>query len=137
MDDITSLTKEEENKRQQIAKEKIPQKRKRQAGSVSNTEVDQVRGTLPKAIRKESILDARIHQVISGEKLNGDTINLYFHYLRKNYAASEVNTVGFGSTYFYLSLERGDYAYRKYIGKKSLWEYENVMIPVHLPREEH
>lgn len=39
MDDITSLTKEEENKRQQIAKEKIPQKRKRQAGSESNTEV--------------------------------------------------------------------------------------------------
>ena len=75
VDDITSLTKEEEHKRQQIAKEKIPQKRKRQAGSVSNTEVDQVRGTLPKAIRKESILDARIHQVISGEKLNGDTIN--------------------------------------------------------------
>ena len=60
MDDITSLTKEEENKRQQIAKEKIPQKRKRQAGSESNTEVDQVRGTLPKAIRKESILDASI-----------------------------------------------------------------------------
>ena len=43
MDDITSLTKEEENKRQQIAKEKIPQKRKRQAGSESNTEVEQER----------------------------------------------------------------------------------------------
>ena len=68
MDDITSLTKEEENKRQQIAKEEIPQKRKRQAGSESNTEVDQVRGTFPKAIRKESILDASIHQVICGEK---------------------------------------------------------------------
>ena len=54
MDDIISLTKEEENKRQQIAKEKTPQKRKRQAGSESNTEVDQVRETLPKTIRKES-----------------------------------------------------------------------------------
>ena len=75
--------------------------------------------------------------MISGEKLNGDTINFYFHYLRKNYATSEVNTIGFGSTYFYPSLERGDDAYRKYIGKKSVWEYENVMIPVHLPREEH
>ena len=26
---------------------------------------------------------------------------------------------------------------RKYIDKTSLWEYENVMIPVHLPREKH
>ena len=137
MDDITSLTKEEENKRQQIAKEKIPQNRKRQAGSESNTEVDEVRGSLPKAIRKESILDASIHQVISGEKLNGDTINFYFHYLRKNYATSKVNTVGFGSTYFFPSLKRGDDAYRKYSGKKSLWEYEYVMIPVQLPHEAH
>ena len=63
VDDIASLTKEEENKRQQMAKERIPQKRKRQAGSESNTEVDQVRGTLQKAIRNESILDASIHQV--------------------------------------------------------------------------
>lgn len=137
MDNITSLTKEEENKRQQIAIEKIRRNRKRQAGSESNTEVDQVRGSLPKAIRKESILDARTHQVISDEKLNGDTINFYFHYFRKNYATSEVNTVSFGSTYFYPPLERGDDAYRTYIGRKSLWEYENVMIPVHLPREEH
>ena len=78
-------------------------------------------------------MDASIHQVISGEKLNGDTINFCFHYLRQNYATSAVNTVGFGSTYFYPSLEHGDDAYRKYIGKKSLWEYQNVMIPVHLP----
>ena len=56
--------------------------------------------------------------MISGEKLNGDTINFYFHYLRKNYATSEVNTVGFGRIYFYPSLEHGDDAYRKYIGKK-------------------
>ena len=63
-------------------------------------------------------MDAIIHQVISGE-------------------TSEVNTVGFGSTYFYPSLELGDDAYRKYIGKKSLWEYENITIPVHLPRDEH
>ena len=45
--------------------------------------------------------------------------------------------MGLGSTYFYPSLERGDDVYRKYIDKTSLREYENVMIPVHLPCEEH
>ena len=64
-------------------------------------------------------------------------LTVYFHYLRENYACSEVNTVGLGSTYFYPSLERGDDVYRKCIDKTSLWEYENVIIPVHLPREEH
>ena len=122
MDDVTSLTKEEENKRQQIAKEKIRQSRKRQAESEIHTETDQLRGSLPKASRKESVLDASIHQVFSGETLNGDTINFYFHYLRENYACLEVKTVGLGSTYFYPSLERGDDVYRKYIDKTSLWE---------------
>ena len=82
--------------------------RKRQAESEIHTETDQLRASLPKASRKESVLDASIHQVISGEKLNGDTINFYFHYLRENYACSEVNTVSLGRMYFYPSLERGD-----------------------------
>ena len=45
-----------------------------------------------------------------------------------------------GSSYFYPSLKRSDdnkERYRKYIGKQSLWEYEDVMIPVNLPREKH
>ena len=123
VDDVTSLTKEEENKRQQIAKEKIRQSRKREAESESHFESDKVRGLLQKASRKESVLDASIHQIISGEKLNGDPINFYFRYLSEIYAArSEVNLVGLGSSYLYPSLERGGDAYRKYIGNKSLWE---------------
>ena len=139
VDDVTSLTKEEENKRQQIAKENIRQSRKRlKAECESHFETDKVRGLLQKASRKESVLDASIHQIISGEKLNGDTINFYFDYLNENFAArSEVNLVGLGSSYLYPSLERGGDAYRKYISNKSLWEYENIMIPVHLPHEEH
>ena len=54
---------------------------------------------------------------MSCEKLNGDTINFYFHHLRKNYATSEVTPFGFGNMYFYPSLECGDDAYRRYIGK--------------------
>ena len=45
-----------------------------------------------------------------------------------------------GSSYLYPSLKRSDdnkERCRKYIGQKSLWENEDVMIPVHLPREKH
>ena len=115
MDDVTSLTKEEETKRQHIAREKVRQSRKRHAESLRHSETEKVRELLPKASRRESVLDASIYQVISGEKLNGDTINFYFRYLSENYALSEVNTVGLGSSYFYPSLERGGDEYRKYI----------------------
>ncbi len=47
VDDVTSLTKEEENERQEISKQKVRQSRKRQAGPESHTETDQVRGSLP------------------------------------------------------------------------------------------
>ena len=37
-----------------------------------------------------------------------------------------MNLVGLGSSYLYPSLERRGDAYRKYIGSKSLWEYQNI-----------
>jgi len=92
-----------------------------------------------KRANADSLLDASIDQVLSCTKLNGDTVNLYFDFLRE--ALDRENENLCLSSYFYPSLERnpqnGNPAYTKYIGKKSLWEYENVMIPVHLPQKEH
>ena len=93
MDDVTSLTKEEENKRQQIAKEKIHQSRKRQAESETHTETDQLRGLLPKASRKESVLDASIHQVFTRDNL----MQVYIVYAETMYTESTLTKHHCGS----------------------------------------
>lgn len=91
-------------------------------------------------LQNPSLLDTSIGQILSDEKLDGDTVNLYFQFLREKNTC-RMEDLCLGSSYFYpASLKRSDdnrERYRKYIGKKSLWEYEDVIIPVHLPRENH
>ena len=46
---------------------------------------------------------------------------------------------GFASSYFYPSLHRPveTSTYSKHIGNNALWEYEQLMVPIHLPSENH
>lgn len=76
---------------------------------------------------------------MSGEKLDGDTVNIYFDFLTLK-STSTTEKFCLGSFYFFfLSLQRqgNTLTYENYIGKKLLWEYINLMIPVHLPDERH
>ena len=72
-----------------------------------------------------SLLEASIDQIFSSEKLNGDTVNLYFDFLRNNRAFGGGNW-GFASSYFYPSLHRPveTSTYSKHIGNNALWEDE-------------
>lgn len=138
VDDVTSLTKEEENKRQRIAQEQSNRKRKTFADEPDHEKVaSKVKRTEAK-LQNPRLLDTSIDQILSDEKLDGDTVNLYFQFLREKNTC-RMEDLCLGSSYFYpASLKRSDdnrERYRKYIGKKSLWEYEDVIIPVHLPRE--
>lgn len=111
VDDVTSLTKED-------------------ASKVKRTEAQ---------FQNPSVLDISIDQILSAEKLNGDTVNLYFDFLREKHTCG-MEDLCLGSSYFYPSLKESDdnkERYRKYIEKKSLWEYEDVIIPVHLGLEKH
>ena len=80
VDDVTSLTKEEENDRQQrvkIASSKRNAKR---------TDHEDFPGESAKRARTNnaSLLEVCIDQIISFGKLTGDTVNLYFESLRNN-----------------------------------------------------
>ena len=76
--------------------------------------------------------------VLSFEKLKGDTINLYFDFLRQR-SLSKQESVSLASSYFYASLDKPENmsSYKNYVGKKPLQNYEHLIIPVHLPTEEH
>ena len=65
-------------------------------------------------------------------------MNLYFESLRNNQVFGE-GQWGFATSYFYPSLHRPveKTTYSKHIGNKTLWEYEQLMVPVHLPTEHH
>ena len=133
VDDVTSVTKEEENERQRIAQAKSRGKRNAtDHGGSPGKPIKRVR------IDNASLLEASIDQIMSSRKLNGDTVNLYFEFLRNNQAIGEGNW-GFVSSYFYPSLQRPveKTNYSKHIGNKSLWEYEELLVPVHLPSEKH
>lgn len=137
VDDITSLSKEEEKRRQDTAKEQNNKRKKvspdncTSASSIPNLKQ-------PKLTHDLSELDAGVSNVLSSEKLKGDTVNLYFDFLRQR-RLSEQKSVSLASTYFYASLEKPEKisSYKNYIGKDPLQNYENLLIPVHLPIEEH
>ena len=135
VDDVTSVTKEEENDRQQKAKSGSGRRNATCTGHYADSS-----GQPAKRARTDdvSLLETSIDQIISSQKLNGDTVNLYFDYLRNNRAFGEGNC-GFVSSYFYPSLHRPveTSTYSKHIGNNSLWEYEQLMVPVHIPTESH
>ena len=135
VDDVTSVTKEEENDRQQKAESDSG----RRNDTCTGHEADSP-GQPVKRARTDnaSLLEASIDQLFSSEKLNGDTVNLYFDFLRNNRAFGGGNWE-FSSSYFYPSLHRPveTSTYSKNIGNNALWEYKQLMVPVHLPTANH
>ena len=100
VDDVTSVTKEEENERKRIAQAKSRGKRNAtDHGGSPSKPIKRVK------INNARLLEASIDQIMSSRKLNGDTVNLYFEFLRNNQALGEGNW-GFASSYFYPSLQR-------------------------------
>ena len=77
VDDITSLTKEEEKQRQDNAKK---QNNKRKCLSPDNCTSTPSNSKHVKLTNDVSLLDASIANVLAFEKLKGDTINLYFDF---------------------------------------------------------
>lgn len=61
--------------------------------------------------------------VLSFEKLKGDTINLYFDFLRQR-SLSKQESVSLASSYFYASLDKPENmsSYKNYVGKKTIAE---------------
>ena len=135
VDDITSLTKEEEKRRQDTAKK---QNNKRKRLSPDNCTSTPSNSKHVKLTNDVSLLDASIANVLSFEKLKGDTINLYFDFLRQR-SLSKQESVSLASSYFYTSLDKPKNmsSYKNYVGKNPLQNYEHLIIPVHLPTEEH
>ena len=135
VDDVTLVTKEGENDRQQKAKGDSG----RRNDTCTGHEADSP-GQPVKQARTDnaSLLEASIDQMFSSEKLDGDTVNLYFDFLRNNRAFGGGNWE-FSSSYFYPSLHRPveTSTYSKNIGNNPLWEYKQLMVPVHLPTANH
>ena len=99
--DDTSLTKEEENDRQQRVKIASGKRNARR------TDHEDFPGESAKRARTNnaSLLEVCIDQIISFGKLTGDTVNLYFESLRNNQVFGE-GQWGFATSYFYPSLHR-------------------------------
>ena len=135
VDDVTSLTKEKDNERQQQAKIASGKQNARCC-----TDREDFPGESAKRTRTNnaSLLEVSIDQIISSGKLTGHTVNLYFESLRNNKVFGE-GKWGFATSYFYPSLHRRveKSTYSKNIGNKTLWECEQLMVPLHLPSEHH
>ena len=102
VDDVTSVTKEEENERQQKAKSDSG----RRNDTCTGHEADSPGQPAQRArTDNASLLKASIDLIFSSEKLNGDTVNLHFDFLR-NSRAFGGGSWGFASSYFYPSLHR-------------------------------
>ena len=134
-DDVTSVTKEE-NDQQQKAKSDSG----RQNATYTGHEADSP-GQPAKLSRTDnaSFLEASIDQIISSEKLYGDTFNLYIDILRNNRAFGEKNW-GVAKNFYPLSyrpVETSTYSKHILLGNSSWGEYEQLMVPVHLPTENH
>ena len=129
------MTKEEEKRRQDTAKK---QNNKRKCLSPDKCTSTPSNAKHVKLTNDVSLLDASIANVLSFEKLKGDTINLYFDFLRQR-SLSKQESVSLASSYFYASLDRPENmsSYKNYVGKNPLQNYEHLIIPVHLPTEEH
>ena len=131
--DVTSVTKEEENERQQKAKSNNGKRTTRFRDHKESIDQPAKRWT-----NNASLLEASINQKLSREKLNSDTINLYFEFLTNTEDIKGGNW-GVATSYFYPSLHRPieTSTYSKHVGNNTLWEYEKLMAPVHLPAEHH
>ena len=93
--DVTSVTKEEENERQQKAKSKNGKRTARFRDHKESIDQPAKRWT-----NNASLLEASINQKLSREKLNSDTIDLYFEFLTNTEDIKEGNW-GVATSYFY------------------------------------
>ena len=100
VDDVTLVTKEGENDRQQKAKGDSGRRNDTCTGHEADSPDQPVKQA---RTDNASLLEASIDQMFSSEKLDGDTVNLYFDFLRNNRAFGGGNW-GFASSYFYPSL---------------------------------
>ena len=86
VDDVTSLTKEDESKRQRIAHEQsCVGKRKTSAGEPDQEKAASKVKRTEAQLQNPSVLNTSIDQILSAEKLNGDNVNLYFDFLREKH----------------------------------------------------
>ena len=98
VDDVISVTKEEENERKQKAK---CYNGKRTARFRDHKEsIDQ---PAKRRTNNASLLEASINPILSREKLNGDTINLYFEFLTNTEVDIKEGNWGVATSYFYPS----------------------------------
>ena len=134
VDDITSLTKDEEKRRQDIAKKQNNKQKRLSPDNCTSTPSNSKHLKLTNDV---NLLDGSIANVLSFEKLKGDTINLYFDFLRQR-SLSKQESVSLASSYFYTSLDKPENmsSYKSYVGKNPLQNYEHLIIPVHLTTEE-
>ena len=108
VDDVTSLTKEDESKRQRIAHEQsCDGKRKTSAGEPDQEKAASKVKRTEAHLQNPSVLDTSIDQILSAEKLNGDTVNLYFDFLREKHTCG-MEDLCLGSSYFYPSLKQSE-----------------------------
>ncbi|EDO34789.1 predicted protein [Nematostella vectensis] len=138
VDDITSLTKQDESKRQKIVKEEINGKQEQQLQMTNETFADDDI-EFEDENNNGSVLDNAITELVSDKELSGDTVNLYTCFLNNYYASTRTVTA---STYFYPSLDRSNDAeetpsYRKYMKHKLLSEIDYLVIPIHLMELKH
>ena len=115
---MTSLTKEDESKRQRIAHEQnCGGKRKNFAGHPDQEKAASKVKRSEAKFKNPSLLDTSIDQILSAEKLNEHIVNLYFDFLREKHTCG-MEDMCLGSSYFYPSFKQSDdnrERYRKYI----------------------
>ena len=95
VDDVSSVTKEEENERQQKANSYNGKRTARFRDHKESIDQPAKRRT-----NNANLLEASINQILSREKLNGDTINMYFKFLT-NTGDIEEGDWGVATSYFY------------------------------------
>ena len=158
VNDVTSLTLDEEANRQKKAVKETSEKRTKHNKNKSkdtstNTDASKTTSkndddsTLSFELIEEgdnqknetfksegSQLDKSVNEIVENRKLSGDTIGLYFDYLKQKGLPPQVSLA---NTYFYPSLTRKPSTYRKHIGDKPLEDFEYLIVPVNLPSEDH
>ena len=129
------MTKEDEKQRQDTAKK---QNNKQKCLSSDNCKSTPSNSKHVNLTNDVSLLDASIANVLSFEKLKGDTINLHFDFLRQR-SLSKQESISSASSYFYASLDKPEnmLSYKNYVGKNPLQNYDYLIIPLHLPTVKH
>lgn len=129
------MTKEDEKQRQDTAKKQNNKQKCLSSDNCTSTPSNSKHVNLTNDV---SLLDASIANVLSFEKLKGDTINLHFDFLRQR-SLSKQESISSASSYFYASLDKPENmsSYKNYVGKNPLQNYDYLIIPVHLPTVKH